>query len=325
MGVALASENVRPKMHFPSSHLGHHLTRLSVAALLLTAASAKGYQLATEPIPAAASLSARWLHIAGVELELLLGLCLIARLYLATIWRITAVLFTAFAAVSLAKAISGQASCGCFGRVVVSPWVMLLVDFAVLTALFRWPPPRWECEWTMETHHSMPNTMRAAVVMAVFALFGLPGAFLMASYEPSTLSPHGEIIGQDTVVVLEPEGWHGKRFPLLDHIDIGEHLKVGTWVVLLYHHDCPKCQDVIPAYLERARDLSASANAPRIALIDVPKYGPPVITSRGNPVYGRLNNKREWFVQTPVEIILRDGIVVRTSTTLDWLRSGRGT
>jgi hypothetical protein len=46
-------------------------------------------------------------------------------------------------------------------------------------------------------------------------------------YTETTLSDAGEIIGDGKIVVLEPEKWIGKRFPLLDYIDIGDRLKEG--------------------------------------------------------------------------------------------------
>jgi len=45
--------------------------------------------------------------------------------------------------------------------------------------------------------------------------------------------------------VLEPETWVGKKLPILQHIDIGEKLSRGNWLILLYHHDCPDCAKAI--------------------------------------------------------------------------------
>lgn len=48
--------------------------------------------------------------------------------------------FSAFAAVSLFKAVRGDPSCGCFGSLAVNPWVTWAVDMGVVLALWRWRP-----------------------------------------------------------------------------------------------------------------------------------------------------------------------------------------
>jgi hypothetical protein len=48
--------------------------------------------------------------------------------------------------------------------------------------------------------------------------------------------------------VLEPANWIDKELPILDYIDIGGPLMKGTWLVLLYHHDCPDCARAVPMY-----------------------------------------------------------------------------
>lgn len=48
---------------------------------------------------------------------------------------ITLIAFAVFAALSLAKAWSGETSCGCLGPVTVNPWLMLGLDVAILAAL----------------------------------------------------------------------------------------------------------------------------------------------------------------------------------------------
>ncbi len=53
--------------------------------------------------------------------------------------------------------------------------------------------------------------------------------------------------------VLEPGEWAGKELPILEHIDIGDRLKAGNWLVLLYHYDCPGCAEAIPNVRVQAR------------------------------------------------------------------------
>lgn len=125
--------------------------RIALGLLLLVAAALKGYQLATEPVLAphvdgpwwatglTALLASRWLLLGAVEFELFFGLWLLAGLYPRQTRALAIGCFALFAAVSLFKALSGAASCGCFGKVAVSPWLTLALDIfaAVVLLLVR--------------------------------------------------------------------------------------------------------------------------------------------------------------------------------------------
>ena len=153
--------------------------------------------------------------------------------------------------------------------------------------------------------------------MGIWLLVGVPAVFAVATYQPAVLAENGIIIGDDSVVILEPERWIGKRFPLLPFIEdapgqvelgerpLQEQLSEGIWIVLLYHHDCPECREAITGYEQLAARSAADANALRVALIEVPPYDETDSLRRlSNVPYalGRLTDKREWFVQTPVEM-----------------------
>ena len=128
----------------------------------------------------------------------------------------------------------------------------------------------------------------------------------MGSY--TTLSDAGEIIGDGKIVVLEPEKWIGKRFPLLDFIDTGDKLREGKWLVLLYHYGCPKCKEAI-------RDLpriSHILGVQQVALVEAPPYGDDdeeFNISDLAPIHRHLANTREWFVASPLGLLLDKGVV----------------
>lgn len=109
--------------------------------------------------------------------------------------------------------------------------------------------------------------------------------------------------------VLEPATWIGKELPILEHIDIAETLRKGTWLVLLYHYDCPDCGWAIPMYEKMARDLEGNEEFMRIALIAVPPYGPGPVSENSPCTLGRLAESKEWFVTTPAITLLTDGRV----------------
>ena len=157
-------------------------------------------------------------------------------------WAAALACFTLFTGVSFFKALSGYATCGCFGRVPVNPWYTAILDLTIVLSLLRWRPRGQERPFSVNLRQ-LP--VQVAVVFAFWLVVGLPAGYAMGSYTPPTLSDTGVFIGDSKIVVLEPEMWIGKRFPLLDYIDIGGKLKDGNWLVLLYHYDCPKCREAI--------------------------------------------------------------------------------
>jgi hypothetical protein len=112
------------------SDRGYHRLRLAVAFLLLTAAALKGYDLATGPVLGSGLLDSRWLLIGVVEMEILFGLWLLANILPKLTWAAALACFILFTCISFYKALSGHASCGCFGRVSVNPWYTATLDVA---------------------------------------------------------------------------------------------------------------------------------------------------------------------------------------------------
>jgi len=109
---------------------GYEVVRLVMAVILLLAAGLKGYQLSTEPVLGTGLLDSRWFLIGVVEFELFFGLWLLADLLLSLSWAAGLTYFGIFAGTSLYKAMSGHASCGCFGRLPVNPWYSAGLDVA---------------------------------------------------------------------------------------------------------------------------------------------------------------------------------------------------
>jgi hypothetical protein len=268
---------------------GWHRVRIGVAVLLLTASALKCWQLATEPIVGTGLLESRWLLMATVEFELLFGFWLLANNWARPTWAAALACFALFTCVSLCKAISGHATCGCFGRVAVNPWYTGTLDVAIVLSLLRWRPKE-----------SFFAVHRATVVLIVWLAVGIPAAYAMGSYTDATLSDAGKITADGKVVVLEPERWVGKRFPLLDYIDIGNKLKEGGWTVLLYHWDCPRCKAVMADMIK---------GKSKVVCVEVPPFEvaeKPATTYIG----ARLKTDHEWFVATPVILRLVNGSVV---------------
>ena len=92
--------------------------------------------------------------MATVEFELFFGLWLLAGILPKPTWAAALVCFGLFACVSLYKALSGYASCGCFGRVPVSPWYTVTFDLAIIASLVRWRPKRQRRSLPSTSAHS---------------------------------------------------------------------------------------------------------------------------------------------------------------------------
>jgi thiol-disulfide isomerase/thioredoxin len=100
-----------------------------------------------------------------------------------------------------------------------------------------------------------------------------------------------------------------QKLPILQHLDIGERLSKGNWLILLYHHDCPDCIRAIAKYEQVARELAGNEDFLQIALIEVPPYGRSPIGQNTLCTLGQLAQTKEWFVSTPAEALISEGKV----------------
>jgi len=294
----------------------YFFTPLLVGGLLLASAGLKSDQLLVDEATQGGLLGSRWFLIALVECELLLGMWLLSGAFPYRCRQVVLAVFSVFAIVALKKALSGESSCGCFGRFEVNPWWTLGLDIFVLGAIWKWRTfqskrlaPDASCEIVASPKEG--NRVRTFAVAGVVLLVGVPISIQMLSAHHATLTRDGAIEGDDELVILEPEEWIDQPLPIAAHIDIGEQLLKGPWILVLFHHDCPKCQEALPQYEQLAQEGSRK----RIAIVEVPPYGEKASHAAAS-IYGRLTDGREWFVQAPVEIVVENGIVKCASTEL---------
>ncbi len=111
--------------------------RMTLGLILLSAAALKGHQLATEPVAGTGLLTSRWFLIGVVEFELFFGLWLWFGVYPRRTWQVALLCFGTFGCVTLYKALSGEVTCGCFGRVRVDPRITFPVDLAMFCCCRR--------------------------------------------------------------------------------------------------------------------------------------------------------------------------------------------
>jgi hypothetical protein len=320
---------------------GYALVRVALGVILLVAAGLKAHQLATDPFVTLAHLShlpsgeglarfplplgegwvralapflqSRLFLIGIVEFEVLLGLLLLSGILPRLTWASSLLCFGGFALVSLYKALSGDASCGCFGKVPINPWYTGALDLAIVVSLLRWRPRGLSRPY-------FPTFGRSAAVFAIWLSVGLPAAFAMDSLNPATLAQDGVIVGDGNLVILEPQKWVGRRFPLLPYIEeisksvkpgqppLRERLLEGEWFVVLYRHGCPKCQKLLERYRRNAeRGKCGVGQGITVAIIEIPPVAE--ATSVDWCEVGTLKDAYRWFLRAPIGIYLRHGVV----------------
>ena len=296
--------------------------------LLLIAAVLKGRQLLTEPVANSDIWSYRPLLILMIEFELALAIWLLSGLFKKAAWLAGLMCFSAFSAVTLYKAVTGAESCGCFGSVHVNPWITLFaIDLPAVTALSIFRP---RLSFTpalsfLRKQESIKNLIKefltplpsaprfAMTAFLAIAILGI-SAPILAFNEPAMVTASYE--------VLEPKTWVGKELPILEHIDIAESLTKGTWLVLLYHYDCPDCRASIEKCLELFYHLKTTYERINgaLAFINMPPYGDIPVGNNSAFVLGKLGQNKEWFVTTPTVVLVVSSKVeaVWDKNRLDW-------
>src|SRR5438552_1889645 len=104
------------------------LVRYSLGLLLLAASGMKAYGWAVNPVSELGFFSSPVFSVLLIEFEFALGLWLICGGNSVTAWLAAVVSFGVFAAVNVYSGVEGQASCGCFGKLSLSPWLALAMD-----------------------------------------------------------------------------------------------------------------------------------------------------------------------------------------------------
>lgn len=215
--------------------------------------------------------------------------------------------FTVLALVAWFEAQMGRTNCGCFGPLHVNPWFTLAFDLsvaAVLVALIPRPAAPSDCRgrWSFAKWMSLVHGFN----VHTRAVFGLMLLSIAATAVTRGITPTRLPPGK---TILRPQEWLGKRVPILDEIDNGDALSRGEWLMVLYRHDCPVCNQELPRFMELAQRRSMTGATGRIAAVELPPYGEDrSVNSTLEPLwYSRLSASSIWFVTTPTVLHLIDG------------------
>jgi hypothetical protein len=280
------------------------VVRAAIGALLIGAAALKSLQLISLWATPLDNALPRGPALGAASGEFLLGVWFVASRRSRAAWTAVLLVFIGFACYSVAGGIQGKLSCGCFGRIGVSPWLSLAVDCATIAALVVIRPmstaaASQPARWWRPAIAAAVCALPLAVTAGWAAIGSLRSSIGAAEHKP--------------LVLLEPDQWVGKPFPLLKSIDIGQNLSRGQWTLVLYHHDCSKCQLLVQQY-ESSENVQAAAGEKRqIALIELPPHAARTASGDTRCFHGQLRADKAWIVNTPVRLQLSDGIVTSES------------
>lgn len=214
--------------------------------------------------------------------------------------------FAAFAAAAAIMAMGDASSCGCLGTVPINPWVMFCTDLAIVGGLLFVPA-------SPDPSPSVRTHPRRAIATGLAAL--LLGVTLTARLWHG-LPANLEAGGVGRPVILEPRDWIGRVFPLGPHIEWRGKppgLMEGEWLIVFHRRGCGNCR----ALLDRLRN-GDRVTVGTMALVEFPSAGggsiggdDDAVSSHPAVTSGRVRQDRDWFVQTPALIELKDGTVRR--------------
>ncbi|MDR2440798.1 MAG: DoxX family protein [Planctomycetaceae bacterium] len=296
--------------------------RFFVAAVLLIAAGLKAHQLITVPSLGVGLLHTRWFNILVVKFELFFGIWLIFGLLPKLTWLVSVGLFSTFLVVSIYKAsILRTTSCGCFGAVEVNPWLTTVMDLTIVLFLITCRSSGDFFDWRkllFQKTYNLKISGRLAIFIATWLCVAVPLTFLMVSAKFVVLSGDSKLSEFEKSITLEPNSWLGKKFPLLEYIEINDEfdlndLKSGEWTILLYHNDCLICQEI----LAKLKNQQVNESLEKLVILEIPDgktYRENKITELNRVKTGSLKRDRNWFVQTPIWIVVNYGNVINVST-----------
>lgn len=265
------------------------------SGLLLCAAVAKGYVLFRAPAAKFLVFGSYPATVALVCAEIMLASWLISGKLRELAIAVSIILFSIFAFYSFGRGLAGESSCSCFGVFETSPWLSMSLDILAIGFL-------------------VAAGARRERGTAAFSSWAIPGIGLVSSATiclllyflgPTDFETSAPNAG-NRLVIIEPEKWVGKPFPLSSFVERSEELDEGEWTVIFLVRDCDLCHAIAEAQSE-------AASGTRIAFLEVPPYGLEEAGVKKHGHWFRLDQSKDWFVEAPVSVILANGIVTRVA------------
>ena len=178
---------------------GYDVLRIVLGSILIVAAGLKCYQLGSGPVAESGLLTSRWFLILVVEFEFLFALCLLVGVCRHLVWMGAVACFAVFACVSCYKAVSGDASCGCFGAVRVSAWWTFCSDAVALLALLRLRPENHEITGGTRL---LASRMRTVLLATIAVAIAAPAGWVMSNPRYDAFGTAGINPGSTRIVAM---------------------------------------------------------------------------------------------------------------------------
>jgi thiol-disulfide isomerase/thioredoxin len=344
-----------------------YIAMYAAGMVLLAAAFLKVHQLLSVPIQSKTFFESWLFYVLVAPLEIGLGIWLCCNLFRKAGWLLGTLAYLGFFALTLYRAITGAASCGCFGTVQINPWLSLFaVDVPILLLLVLFPPKGERLlppPWPKASHFFGVAIPTFIILPAVMGLMYFnkppektqkyevvnPAAWTTVAHKPKpkdanmpAVKPDPNIkavlpvkpdtnkieLNRASAVVYTPADPNAREWEMLKSIDIAQTLRSGTYVVLLYHYDCPNCKKSIPEYDRYSKELGSDGDI-KFVFIEVPPYG----TAEQNPVpkdttaiSGKLDSSKKWYFETPIVALIENGKLIKywqtNAPTLDEILAG---
>jgi hypothetical protein len=189
------------------------IVRLALGVLLVVTAVLKMTGGSADALRTALPIVSPRLYASGVMAEFILGVWLLSGLAPAWSWLCGLGIFGLLAALSFQLGVTGQASCGCLGKLPVSPWWAFAVDSTSILLLAFFPPFNISIaafvSATTPGSRSTMQTPKCRWLLAIVMLLIVPAIVLT----PFIMSLQGfvttplEII-DDNLRVLDPANRH---------------------------------------------------------------------------------------------------------------------
>ena len=219
----------------------YRVLSVCIAALLLASAVLKVFHHAGSAGTLVGADLPYWITVAAVQTELLVGISLLFGFWPWSSWAVTVGLFIVFAAFSLQRTLAHYTSCGCFGSIKVHPWWTLVIDVGIVSLLVV------RRRSFIHQSRSLPRTTMLFVALIGYLALGGVAQLFMVRGTLASVRDGVAIEGGGNVIILDPSKWKGQELPIHDAISPTTADSRGEVIVLLYHHDCPRCQEALRA------------------------------------------------------------------------------
>lgn len=168
-----------------------------IAALVSIAAAFKLYAEIVDAPSVGGFFSRHAFNVLVINLEFLLALWIISTVTPSLCWLTTVTVFLCFAAVSLYQALTGQSSCGCFGKIPIHPWISFSLDLFVLAMLVLSKPTFQELTEVLRTNIGKISRTLAIFFAIIFAVSTVAisfGVYYFGSMESALANIRGKPI-----------------------------------------------------------------------------------------------------------------------------------